>query len=402
MTDVVGRGRKDAHMRLAITAIAALLLLVTSPTDAPALKLGRVFGKITGPVSSLLRRGGQRALRPYAYRPRAYAKRRAVSARAAVAAVAPAQQGQAQRGQTPPRPISQGQIVRPEPFWPAASQDLFDYIMWPKAPGLWAHGYGVLVASMFAQPPKTAGTRGNRLAASDSAEQTASVAPTGGEPICDRHGTGRADAITRQLRDTLALADDERGALAELHSALLKADEDITAACPQEMPVAMPDRLREMQDRLWAMRVAVTNLRAPLQAFHDSLTSEQKAKLDAQQPSEGDSKRDASAGTAARLCQAQTQRAPHWPADQIARAVRANRVQQASLEALSQTSSQMGLMMAGSCPQKVPATPLARLNAALDWIDTVLFAATNMVVVVDDFYQSLNDGQKSKLNTLSQ
>ena len=207
--------------------------------------------------------------------------------------------------------------------------------------------------------------------------------------------------MTKQLRDTLALADDEHGALAELHSALLKADEEITAACPQEIPAAMPDRLREMQDRLWAMRVALTNVRTPLQSFHDSLTVEQKAKIDAQQPPEGDNKRSTSAG-AAMLCQAQTQRAPQWPAEQIARAVRPNQVQQARLGAVTQTSSQMGLLMAGSCPQKLPVTPQARLNAALEWIDAVLFAATNITVVVDDFYRSLNDGQKSKLNTLSQ
>jgi len=156
-----------------------------------------------------------------------------------------------------------------------------------------------------------------------------------------------------------------------------------------------------MQDRLWALRVTVTNLRAPLQTFHDALTSDQKAKLDAQQPTERESKKRAPAGAAARLCYAQAQRAPQWPADQIARAVRPNKDQQESLGALSETSSKMSLMAMGSCPQKGPATPLERLDVTLDWLDTMLFATATVMIAVDDFYRSLSDEQKSKLDTLS-
>lgn len=398
-------------MRLTLSVIAALLFLVMVPTEAPALKLGRVLGLHAGSIDSLLRRGVRKALRPYAYRSHAYRSRARVARRAAPsrAAVARAQQRQEPQRHEPQREAGQrqvsqrqmaqfGQFAQPQAFWPGAPQDVFDYVLSSKEAGLWAHGYGAIVVSMFAQPPKAAG---EGVATGEPAEQTTGAAAGGGAPLCGEHSASRAEAVTKQLRDTLALADDE-GALAELHSALLRADSETTAACPRGIPAALPDRLRAMQDRLWDLRVAVTNLRAPLQAFHDALTSEQKAKLDAQQSAtERESKRRAPASAGAMLCHAQTQQAPQWPAEQIARAVRPDKDQQESFGALSETSSKMGMLMMGSCPQDVPATPQARLNVALDWLDTMLFATVTVAVAVDDFYRSLSEEQKAKLDTLS-
>jgi hypothetical protein len=293
--------------------------------------------------------------------------------------------------------MMQGQMTQPEPFWPDAPQDIFDYVLWAKGPGLWAHGYGAIVASAFAPPPGVTGRRGGSLAAADAAGQTTGAAPPRAEPLCGDQAAYRVEGVVTELRSRLAPANDEAGALAVLHPALVKVDQQITAACPRGVAAAMPDRLRSMQDRMWGIRVALTNLRDPLQKFHDALTDDQKAKLDAP-PSEDGKKTDASA---AGLCLAHAQGAPQWPAGEITRAVGPNRTQQASLATLSQSSAQMSKMMLGSCPQKMPATALARLDAALDWLDATLFAATNVVVHVDDFYRTLNDAQKAKLDTLS-
>ena len=67
--------------------------------------------------------------------------------------------------------------------------------------------------------------------------------------------------------------------LEELRTALHAVDGDIRAACPRGTPATLPERLRIMQDRLWALRVTAVNLRAPLQKFQDALTPEQRAKL---------------------------------------------------------------------------------------------------------------------------
>jgi hypothetical protein len=107
------------------------------------------------------------------------------------------------------------------------------------------------------------------------------------------------------------------------------------------------------------------------------------------------------ADMAGKLCYAQAQRAPQWPAEQIARAVRPNKDQQEKLAALTETSTKMSMMMMGACPQNEPATPQDRLNVTLDWLDNMLVATANVAVAVDDFYGSLNDEQKSKLDVLS-
>ena len=67
---------------------------------------------------------------------------------------------------------------------------------------------------------------------------------------------------------------------------------------------------------------------------------------------------------------------------------------------MSETSSNMAQLMMSACPQTAPATSLARLDVALNWIDTMLFAATNVVAPVDDFYRSLSEEQKPRLDTL--
>src|SRR5882757_3117813 len=104
-------------MRLAVSAIAALLFLIMTPADAPALKLGRILGIHGGSINSLLRRGVRLGLRPYAYRSRAYYARRSAPSAAGVA--------EAQQGEEP-----QYQRAQPEAFWPGAPQDVSDYVLW--------------------------------------------------------------------------------------------------------------------------------------------------------------------------------------------------------------------------------------------------------------------------------
>ena len=396
-------------MRLAITAIAAMLLLMLAPSEAPARKLR--LGPLIGSVHSILR--GAIRVRPYVYRPRARFTRRPARTRAAIARRARA----AQMAQL-------GALATPVAFWPDASQDVFDYVLTPREDGLWAHGFGAVVASVFTPPPNADSkpepktdarneqktdtvAAGEQPAQPAQPEQTVGAAPAGAaassaQPVCPEDRASHAEAVTDWLRDTLALPADQR-VLTQLRTALTRADDQITAGCPRDVPATLPDRLRAMQDRLWAVRVAATNLRASVQDFQNGLTSEQKAKLDAPQSAarESQSRRRAQADMAGKLCYAQAQRAPQWPSEQIARAVRPNKEQQESLAALSETSTKMSMMMMGACPQKPAATPQDRLNVALDWLDNMLFATANVAVAVDDFYGKLSDEQKSKLDTLS-
>ena len=380
-------------MRLALTAIAALLFLMITPppVEAPA-QFGRGLGPLAGPVKSILRHSFRRSFRPYARWPRARAAARRSAPRALARGAAPAAAA-AVAAQTPRAEEPQRATLQGEAFWADAPQDVFDYVFLSKEAGLWSHGFGTIVGGMFAQPLTPPNVE--QAEAGDVGAQTTGSSGSGA-PICGQVNVGDVDTLIKQLRDRLGLAKESKD-LAELRSALQQSDSEITAACPYELPAQLPERLHVMQDRLWSARVALTKLREPLQKFSDGLNAGQRAKFDGHAPPER--VRRAPAGAPGQ-CYALAQLPQPWPTDQIARAVRPENEQQEALGALSETSSNMAQLMMSACPQTAPATSLARLDVALNWIDTMLFAATNVVAPVDDFYRSLSEEQKPRLDTL--
>jgi hypothetical protein len=375
-------------MRLALCAIASLLFLVMTPVEAPA-QFGRL-GPLAGPLNSILRHGIRRSYRPYARWPRGRAARHSAPAVAAAPAAAAAAAAQTSQTEEPQRPTSQGEVL-----WASAPQDIFGYVFLSKEAELWSHGFGTIVGTMFVQPPPRRNPEQSE--AGDASGQTTGSSGSGA-PICGEFNRSDVDNLIKQLRDRLGLRGETSG-VTELRSALLQTGSDITTACPYDLPAELPERLHVMQDRLWNMRVALTKLREPLQKFSNELSTEQRTRLDTQAPPER--VRRASAGAAPGQCYVLTQLPQPWPIDQVARAVRPEKDQQEALGVLSGTSSNMAQLMMGACPQKPPATPVARLDAALNWIDTMSFAATNVVAPVDDFYRGLNNEQKSRLNTLN-
>lgn len=369
-------------MRLIIPIFAALMLLAATPVDVRSQGLGPILGPVVAPVDSLLRRGVRRALRPYVYRPRIRSQRAPAAFRSRAAAQSPQ--------------IVRDEALRPKPFWPAAPEHIFDYILSSEGAGLWAHGYGAVVVSMFTQPAVSAEAQnGARLAASDVSGQTVGAALAGeDEPVCGERDINSAEEVTKEIGTIISV--DQQAVLAELHFALRRAENEMIVACPRGIPTTLPERLRVMQDRLWSIRVTVAHLRSPLQKFYDSLTNVQKAKLDGQRPSSRESKKTDAPGQ----CHLFAQQSPQWPSDETARALRPNKDQQTLLETLGKISSQMGLLVMSACPQKIPATPLARLDSTLDWLDAILFAGVNMAVEVDGLYRGLDGEQRAKLDKL--
>ena len=70
-------------------------------------------------------------------------------------------------------------------------------------------------------------------------------------------------------------------ALDDLTSASSKAKEIISASCPKEIPLTPLSRLDAAEKRLEAMIQAVEIVRSPLEKFYDSLSDEQKRRLEA-------------------------------------------------------------------------------------------------------------------------
>jgi hypothetical protein len=156
----------------------------------------------------------------------------------------------------------------------------------------------------------------------------------------------------------------------------------------------MAPNWRAIQDRIWAMRDALLMLRLPFEKFYNSLTDEQHWRL---RRVESDSR-----GTGAKIADG---RAPICadpaglgPIHVMERAVRPTEQQRASLETLRLRSAGMAQLIVSSCPTSPLLGHMGRFAAAMDRLDVMLFAVMSMSPALQDFYESLDDKQKTSLN----
>ena len=84
---------------------------------------------------------------------------------------------------------------------------------------------------------------------------------------------------TERIVEVLRPDSAQRAKLDALQAANAKAADVIKAACPENLPVAPPDRLAAEGQRVDAMLTAVKTIRPPLEAFYDALSDEQKARF---------------------------------------------------------------------------------------------------------------------------
>jgi len=82
----------------------------------------------------------------------------------------------------------------------------------------------------------------------------------------------------------------------------------------------------------------------------------------------------------------------------IEQKVRPNKEQAASLENLHKVSADMAKLLMASCARPVPASPMARLDAANDELTAINYAATTVQIAFNDFYSRLDEGQKTRFD----
>lgn len=198
-----------------------------------------------------------------------------------------------------------------------------------------------------------------------------------------------------QIERSLQLNAVQRDALAQLKAALRDAAANIKSACRDEGAIPSVERLRAMQSTLWAIHDAVIGLRSPLAKFFDSLTDEQRQKFAAPASAQADP-RSMSAAAIAKLCGAPASN--DGQARQAERQLNLNKAQRASLDAFQKKSSEMGQFLMASCLKPVASTPVERIDAAADRLTALIFAASSVNLALNDFYNQLNDEQKSKFN----
>jgi hypothetical protein len=296
-----------------------------------------------------------------------------------------------------------GPAFSPQMYWPNASADLAEYIFFPRGKDdrFWAYGYGTILNGAFAAadadnpqvPPGRAKAGKEGDAAPQAKEPDLSSDPCGG----GQAALG-ADALIERIEQAIRPSESQREVvLAQLRAALLQAAERIKATCPTAAPATPAERLKAIQDRIWAMRDGLLTIRLPFEQFYDSLTGEQHWHL---HRDEGTSRETGAKIADARVqpCAEQATGLAAWPMRAIERALRPTEQQRASLEALRLRSAGMTQLIISSCPTYPLLGHMGRFAAATDRLDVMLFAVMTMSPPLQDFYDSLDDKQKAGLN----
>jgi LTXXQ motif family protein len=288
--------------------------------------------------------------------------------------------------------------------WPAAYEDVIGFTLWPKtyAQRLRTHGITDVLTTIFA--PNAAPGAQTEVAQAGADKPNRPAAMLAAASACNNSDEAAPDWPTAQIKSSIELTAEQRKALDQLKSAVAKAVAAIKATCRNENAAAPIERLQAMQDKLWAVRDAAILVRAPLAKFMDSLTADQKKQF-AAPPSQTDPRALAAAGrqvnreALARMCGMPSMNASSL--QPIERTLQPTKDQHASLEALQKTSIEMGQLLIVSCLQPTSATPAERLDTAIDRLTAVLFAASNINLAFNDFYNQLSTEQKTKLEAFA-
>jgi hypothetical protein len=265
-------------------------------------------------------------------------------------------------------------------YWPAAYRDTFGYILSGanEAGAFWSHSSDDIYDGVFV--PAMASTL-----VSD-------------KPLPDACADERNQFISLEpMQRTLHPTQAQRALLDTLRDALAQASERVRVSCATTSTPSSPAaRLEAMWDRLRALRQAVGLIRTPLKTLYDSLSDEQKARINAL--SDATAPRRRGHVFEPQACAESTSRSLAWPAKPIEEAVRPTDQQRASLMALATTTSHLSVLLQPSCPPATLVTPTGRFEAVVTRLDSMIYAVTLERAALNNFYASLNDDQKARFD----
>jgi hypothetical protein len=152
------------------------------------------------------------------------------------------------------------------PFWSYGTAFAYDY--GPYAP---AYGYGG-TGNIYGY------AESNRYARrAERSNQTA----TDVTRSCGGFAPGVTNFPIDRIRHAIQPTGEAVAALDELNDASSKASNVLSASCPSEPPLTPLARLDAVETRLEAMKKAIQIVRPPLASLYDSLSDEQRHRLDA-------------------------------------------------------------------------------------------------------------------------
>jgi hypothetical protein len=279
------------------------------------------------------------------------------------------------------------------PFWSYGTAFGYDY--GPYVPG---YGYGG-TSNIYG----SAESNGDSRRAARSNSITADVTQS-----CGGFAPGVTSFPIDQIRREIRPTGEALATLDQLAGASSKASDVLSASCPHEPPLTPLARLDAVETRLEAMMKAIQIVRPPLASLYDSLSDEQRQRLEtigteqnrhgrltaAASPSDTD--------TLASLCGSQAESFTKLPTQRIEEIVKPTGPEQTTLDQLKQASAKAADQLHGSCPTHVGDTPTARLDAMSNRLDAMVQAVKALRPTLGAFYASLSDEQKAQFNAMGQ
>lgn len=289
-------------------------------------------------------------------------------------------------------------------FWPYAYGDFFYYALWPYdyeyVDPFWAYGYGDIYESIFSPYDYSEYVQG------PGAPERMHNLTQGMTQSCDDEAAEVTGWPINQIQQAVQPDQQQSALLDNLGNAIVKASNEIKSHCPTSVGFTPIERLAQMRTRLQALVDAVNLISPPLTKFYDSLSDEQKARFNDIAPpappnaqasqGQSDAQQQGTPGVQAQ-CDANVMA---WPTDKIDSAIHPSEAQRAKLDALQSALSQAGDTIKAACPTDVPATPPSRLDAIGNHLQAMLQAVERVQPALADFYNSLNDDQKARFNTM--
>lgn len=239
---------------------------------------------------------------------------------------------------------------------------IFDEVFWPKNAPAWPFGYAAIFRNAFVKSSLDEDVR-------------ACQQPVRAAEIVDR--------IAAETRPRPA----QRSLLQKLGQALGTASGYMAKTCPKTIPAQPVARLQLMQSQLQALTMAIDLVRQPLQQFQQSLDAKQKVRF-------------AAASAAAAECNPAPV-ATDWSVDQIDQSVQPGASQRNALSDLKQSFASIASDLHAHCPNPLPPTPLARLEAIEARLDASWRAALSMQVALAKFENGLSDQERDRFETMN-
>src|SRR6516225_9153005 len=238
------------------------------------------------------------------------------------------------------------------PFWSYGTA--YDYDYGPYVPAYSYHGYSDL-SNVYGYTGTTRDSRNDTHANQVPPEVTQS---------CGGFAPGVTSFPIDRIRQAILPTGEQVTFLDDLATASSKASAVLNASCPNQPPLTPLARLDAVERRLEATISAIEVVRPALATLYDSLSDEQRQRLDAIGAEDiGHGRGTAANGPSgaanlASLCSDQAANFTRLPVKRIEEIVKPTGPQQSALEKLKQTSENAADGLRASCPMQSAEAPV--------------------------------------------